>query len=364
MEILVYITVGFLILRIAVAFMNSITLARLEFGLFNEDDLISILIPARNEENNILNILEDVSRQEYQHIEILVLNDSSTDRTAEIVRAFSLVDSRCQLIEGEALHQEWLGKSWACHQLAKHAKGNYFLFLDADVRVNGPLFSTTVCKLKENKLTLLSLFPGQDMRTIGEWLVVPLMHYLLLSLLPLRFIEWFRHPSLAAANGQFMLFNGDQYRNNWWHQQVKNKVTEDIEIMKMVKRAGFKGTTLLENNFIRCRMYRGYSEAVSGFKKNLLAGFAGNVLVLLVYLYLTIFSYALLFFAGYWEIATVVLLLIIFLRSLISAMADQNPLWNVLLHIPQMAVMLYIAALSVAGKFSGNNKWKGRNIKG
>lgn len=364
MDILIYITVAFLILRVIIAFFNSITASRLEFAWLSNEEVVSVLIPARNEEDNIGKLLRDIGSQDYANLEILVLDDASGDRTTQMVDEYSQSDSRCRLIHGEELPPGWLGKNWACHQLGKQATGRYFLFLDADVRINGPLFSSAVGAMKEKQLALLSLFPGQEMKTIGEWLVVPFMHHLLLSLLPLRFVEWFKHPALAAANGQFMLFDGEQYRENNWHQQVSSEVTEDIEIMKAVKKQGLKGAVLLENNFIRCRMYHGFSEGVNGFSKNLLAGFGGNVIGLLIYLYLTIFSYAFLFFGSYWQVILIVLLLVIFLRSLTSAIADQNPLWNVLLHLPQMLVMLYIAARSVAGKFFGTISWKGRKVSG
>ena len=363
MDLLIAITVFFLVLRLAVAFFNSITPTHLQFGWLSSEERISILIPARNEAANIANLLNDLSKQDYRQFEILVLDDGSTDQTAEIVRSFCTTELRCRLIKGEELPPGWMGKNWACHQLAGQATGDYFLFLDADVSINGPLLSSALSRMKSKNLALLSLFPGQDMKTAGEWLVVPLMHYLLLSMLPLCFIEWLKYPSLAAANGQFMLFQAKHYRTANWHSQARGKVTEDIEIMKLVKRARLKGATLLENNFIRCRMYMGFGEAVNGFSKNLLAGFGGSIFNLLSYLYLTVFSYAFLFYAGYWQLALFMLLAIIFLRSLISAMADQNPLWNVLLHVFQVVVLLYIAARSIAGKFFGNITWKGRKVR-
>ncbi len=362
MDLLISITVIFLALRLAVAFFNSITPTQLPFGWLGKEEKLSVLIPARNEAGNIGKLLHDISNQDYGQLEIIVLDDGSTDQTAALVEKFCATELRCRLIKGLELPPGWMGKNWACHQLAAQATGDYFLFLDADVTISGPLFSSALSRMKSNNLALLSLFPGQEMKTAGEWLVVPLMHYLLLSMLPLCFVEWIKNPALAAANGQFMLFDAYQYRAAEWHRQVSNKVTEDIEIMKRVKRDGLKGATLLENNFIRCRMYHGFAESVEGFSKNLLAGFGGSIVPLLGYLYLTIFSYGLLWYAGYWQLALAMFLAIIFMRSLISAMADQQPLWNVLLHSFQLLVLLYIAARSVTGKFSGNLQWKGRKV--
>jgi chlorobactene glucosyltransferase len=362
MEVLLYITFAFLTLRLAVAFFNSITASGLEFAWRGEEERISVLIPARNEEATIPGLLKEISVQDYKNIEVLVLDDLSTDNTFAVVNEFSANDNRFRCIPGKELPDGWLGKNWACHQLAQNATGSYFLFLDADVSINGPLFSGALYKMQQDRLSLLSLFPGQIMKGAGEWLVVPLMHYLLLTLLPLRFIEWSKHPAFAAANGQFMLFDAAKYRMHQWHLQVKHKVTEDIEIMKEVKRHGLKGATLLENNLIRCRMYNSFPEAVLGFQKNLLAGFGGNVAGVFLYLYLTIFSYALYFICGEWQLFLIAAFMIVFLRSLISGMAEQNPLWNVLLHIPQLMVMIYIVIRSVTGKIFKTTQWKGRKI--
>lgn len=360
--LLLQITLAFLVLRVLIAFFNSITPTSLNFSRLSNTAQLSVLIPARNEAANIGQLLADIGKQEYSNLEILVLDDGSTDHTARIVRQFMQQEARCKLLRGKELPDGWLGKNWACHQLAEAATGDYLLFLDADVSINGPLLAGTVARVQDKKLALLSLFPGQEMETPGEWLVVPLMHYLLLSLLPLCFVEWLKHPSLAAANGQFMLFDAAAYKANHWHRMVKEKVTEDIEIMKAVKRKKLRGSTLLENTHIRCRMYHGFMESANGFRKNLLAGFGGSIPGLILYLYLTVFSYALVFFTGNWHMGVIMLLLIIFLRSIISALSGQNPLWNVLLHVPQIFVMLYIAILSSTGKLFGPVLWKGRQI--
>ncbi len=132
--------------------------------------------------------------------------------------------------------------------------------------------------------------------------------------------------------------------------------------MKEVKREQLNGTTLLENEFIRCRMYRGFRDAVNGFRKNRLAGFGDNWMVYFLYLYFTVINYILFFITGNWQLFFICVLIIIFMRSMISGMADQNPLVNLLLHIPQMIVMLYIALLVLVGKLFGTMKWKGRKL--
>lgn len=363
MEIIIAVTAFFLFLRLLVAFTNSMTAIHLPPGRINHEEKISILIPARNEALNIGNLLLDLVNQDYGHFEILVLDDASEDETAGIVRQFCEKESRCRLIAGKPLPGGWMGKNWACHQLAGEAVGDYFLFLDADVQITGPLFTNALSRLKEGKLTLLSLFPGQEMKSTGEWLVVPQMHYLLLSLLPLRFVEWISNPALSAANGQFMLFNAQDYRQAAYHFRVKNRVTEDIEIMKEVKRSGLRGATFLENKLIRCRMYRDLPDAMNGFSKNLLAGFGGHVYLLIAYVCLIFFSNLPVWIGGYWQLAVIMALVIVILRSLISAMAGQNLLRNILLHPFQLLVFIYIASRSIAGRYFSIVTWKGRKIK-
>jgi chlorobactene glucosyltransferase len=362
MEVLLYVTMFFLIFRLGIAFINSITIKKLQPGLNHRNELISILIPARNEEQNILYLLEDIESQEYKNYEVLVLDDGSIDATADMVSRFSENHPKCRLITGEHLPEGWLGKSWACHQLAQQAKGDYLCFLDADVRINGPLFQSALHQMYEWDLTLLSLFPRQEMKTLGEWLVVPFMHFFLLSLLPLGAVAAIKNPLIAAANGQFMCFDARRYRIYQWHERVKRRIAEDIEIMKEVKQEKLNGATLLENEFISCRMYRGFQDAVNGFRKNRLAGFGDNWLVYFLYLYFTVINYIVFFVSGNWPLFFVCVLIIIFMRSMISGMADQNPLVNILLHIPQMIVMLYIALLVMIGKLFGTTKWKGRKL--
>ena len=362
MEILLYITVAFLLLRFAVVFVNSITSTKLEPAWTDDKEQISILIPARNEEANLGELLSDIYAQDYCNYEVIILDDFSADNTGLIAMEFAKAHPSFRLIKGSELPEGWLGKSWACHQLAQEAKGKYFLFLDADVRIKGFLLSSALEKMKRSQLALLSLFPRQEMMSTGEWLVVPIMHYLLLSLLPLKLIELFKHPSLAAANGQFMLFKAEEYRLYQWHGKVKNEVTEDIEIMKEVKRSGYRGATLLENNFIRCRMYHSLKEGVHGFSKNLLPGFGGSIVGLLLFLYLTEFSYVLFLCTADWQLFIWCCFIVILLRSMISAISGQNPLFNVVLHIPQMMVMIYISILSIIGKFRKTIVWKGRKI--
>ncbi|MHB1253047.1 MAG: glycosyltransferase family 2 protein, partial [Candidatus Humimicrobiaceae bacterium] len=105
---------------------------KLPESILKSPPLVSVLIPARNEEKNIRRILNSMIKQDYPNLEILVLDDGSTDETSQIVEKFAEKDSRVRLIKGGPLPKGWKGKCYACHQLSKVAKGEYFVFTDAD----------------------------------------------------------------------------------------------------------------------------------------------------------------------------------------------------------------------------------------
>lgn len=359
----IYLIFFFLILRFTVTVFNFISNPKLTSSAREYNDFVSILIPARNEDQNILNLLKSIREQNYPHYEVIVLDDNSTDNTLELCRIFCETDSRFRVILGEALPKDWLGKNYACFQLANAAKGKFLMFLDADETIVNELINNAIHRMKINRLSLLSLFTNQVMVSWGERMVVPLMHYILLNLLPLRLVRISRSPIFSAASGQFMLFDADNYKQNQWHEQVKSKVVEDIEIMKLIKGYGYKGETLLANGYIYCRMYKNFGEAVNGFSKNFLAGFNYNVAGLFLYLLLVILGPIAIACILSSELLLFALSLIILSRVMISLAAGQNVWLNILLHPLQLLCMVLISVLSVKKHFTKTIFWKGRTIR-
>ncbi len=123
--------------------------------------LVSVLIPARDEEANIAACLESLQKQDYPNFEILVLDDNSSDNTSAVVEAMAAQDSRIRLIRGEPLPEDWAGKPFACYQLAKQARGSWLLFVDADTIHAPHMLRSTLAWALETKCSLLSGFPRQ-----------------------------------------------------------------------------------------------------------------------------------------------------------------------------------------------------------
>jgi glycosyltransferase involved in cell wall biosynthesis len=358
-----YVVFFFLIIRFTVTLFNFISNPKLTNSPKHYTDFVSILIPARNEAENIPLLLKSILEQDYQDFEVLILDDDSTDETFAVCEAFAESDKRFRVIKGNTLAEGWLGKNYACYQLAQQAKGKYLMFLDADENIKKGLINNALHRMKMGRLALLSLFTNQEMHTLGEKLVVPLMHFLLLNLLPLRLVKLSKKSSLAAASGQFMLFDAAIYHANQWHTKVKDKIVEDVEIIKRIKTQGYTTESLLANGYIFCRMYRGYKDAINGFSKNLLAGFNNNIAALICYLLLVMLGPV--FVAIYLDIQLLffALTLIILTRIMISLASGQNALINIVLHPFQMLSFIIIAGLSIKKSLSSRISWKGRTIK-
>jgi glycosyltransferase involved in cell wall biosynthesis len=358
----IFITFIFIVLRFTVTLFNFISNPKLPHVKKPYTFLISILIPVRNEQDNILSLLQSIYDQDYIDYEVIILDDGSEDTTYSICENFASKHHQFRVIKGKKLPHDWLGKNYACHQLAEEAKGDYFLFLDADEKVNNSLLNSAIHRMRLYNLGLLSLFTNQQMDTFGEKSVVPLMHYILLNLLPLRLVFLVKNSTVAAASGQFMFFDAEIYRKKEWHKQVKDRVVEDVEIMRLVKSSGYNGEALLANGMISCRMYKSYTEAVNGFSKNFLAGFNYSIITLLIYLVIVIGGPMIVIMTLNLQLIVFMIGLIILTRIMISLSASQNAWLNVLLHPLQMINLTIIAFMAIQKYLTKTTVWKGRQV--
>lgn len=362
MIIALYVTFFFLIIRFTVTLFNFLSNPKLPRIVRYYHDKVSVLIPARNEAEDILTLLQSIHAQDYQNYEVIILDDNSTDDTFAICEAFAAEHPKFKVVKGKSLENGWLGKNYACHQLAELATGSYFMFLDADEKVYNGLFNSVIHRMNLRQLSLLSLFTNQEMRSTGEKVAVPLMHYILLNLLPLRSVYLVRSAALSAASGQFMLFDASVYREYQWHQLVKNKVVEDVEIMKLVKASKLNGEALLANGMISCRMYKSYNQALNGFGKNFLAAFNYNIIGFSLYLLIIIGGPILVIATGKPGLISMAVTLILSARLMISLLAGQSAWRNFLWHPVQMLALLHIGVTSIQQRLTKTTIWKGRKI--
>jgi chlorobactene glucosyltransferase len=373
LEILAFFTYSFLLLRFGITLINYLTkplLPVMQPG--GHTDKVSILVPARNEASNLPLLFSSIEKQHYSNYELLVLDDASTDHTAETVSAYATVNTRCRLISGKTLPEGWMGKNWACHQLASCAAGRYLLFIDADVQVQPDFIQSALHEIKLKNLTLLSVFNDQIMYSSGEKLVVPLMHYILLTLLPLRMVYRTQDHRVAAASGQCMFFDAEVYGQHLFHQLHKNDVAEDIHIMRSIKNKGLKGSALLANGLIKCRMYHSYRESIEGFSKNLIAGFSGSVLLCVLVVFLCTAAFLSFLYplpalqdfsqTGSYVFFFTLVLFIAAIRIMVSLLGNQPVMINILLHPLQMLSFFILLCTALYKHFTNSNRWKGRIV--
>jgi glycosyltransferase involved in cell wall biosynthesis len=362
MTTLAWFIFAFILLQFAVAIVNLIFSQRFPQSNSGFNNLVSVLIPARNEEKNIGHLLNELISNDYQNIEILVFNDQSTDKTAEIVSDFAQKDARVKLINSEGLPEGWLGKNHACHSLSKLANGRYLLFLDSDVRIGNGIIRQTSTFSEKHKLGLLSIFPRQIMVSAGEKAAVPLMHFILLTLLPLILVRKTGFSSLAAANGQFMLFNSNIYRKTFPHEKMKNDKVEDIKIARYFKNEGIKIACITGKESVSCRMYSGFSESVHGFSKNVTQFFGNSFSLAILFWLITTFGFIMVFLALPKTIFISYFIIFILTRITVSVAARQSVLMNLIFLIPQQLALGLFVLKAVVNRYKNQYEWKGRKI--
>lgn len=249
---------------------------------------LSVLIPARNEEPNIRNILQSLANQNYPNLEVIVLNDQSTDRTESICKEFSGKHKFIRAINGTRPPENWLGKNWACHQLSQQSKAEFFLFLDADVRVAPNFVSSLMSQTISNDFQFVTVWPKQIFSGIIDRMAIQQVYFSVFSLLP---VQWFTHHSaerfpefwgkinnsMAAACGQCLLFSSELYRQIGGHKAVKNEVVEDVVLAKLVKSDKGRIGSFIGKDLISTQMYTGANATFEGFRKNFFAGFSYNL---------------------------------------------------------------------------------------
>ena len=246
---------------------------QMDFPVSEDVPFVSVLVPARNEEHNIRHCVESLLTQDYPAFEVIVLDDGSTDNTCSILRELEMSHPQLRVLTGGELPAGWVGKNYACQQLADAATGSWLLFTDADTLHERHSISASLATAEHRKADLLTLIPRQVMVTFSEKLILPLLHFISMTLLPFYFVEFTRLPHFAIGIGQFMLFRREVYTAIGGHEAVGNALVEDVWLARRVKEFGYRLVVASGVDKVQCRMYRGFDEIWRGFSKNIFAGF-------------------------------------------------------------------------------------------
>jgi chlorobactene glucosyltransferase len=239
---------------------------------------VSVLIPARNEESNIERCVTSLLAQDYPDFELIVLDDESIDRTRAILDTLAGQDSRLQVLAGRPLEPGWLGKNWACAQLAARAGGDLLFFTDADTYHRPQALRAFVTALEGEGADLMGGFPRQEVHTWGEKLIVPFFSWVIYCFTPLALGYFLKFPSLSTAVGQALLFRRSAYESIGGHRAVRGDIVEDLELARRIKANGYTWRMMRITDLVSCRMYRGGQAAAAALSRNLFAAFNFRVL--------------------------------------------------------------------------------------
>lgn len=238
------------------------------------ENSVTVLIPARNEQAGIAECIESVLASKWSALEVIVMDDNSTDRTLEICEEIAKRDSRLKVLKGRELPMGWNGKQRACWQMALAAEGNWLLFLDADVRLSKDAIARLVHAAQSGELDLLSGFPRQLTGTWLEKFLIPLMHFLLLGYLPLNRMRASDRPEYAAGCGQLFFARRTAYMTCEGHKAICNSRHDGIKLPRAFRKQHFKTDVFDATDLASCRMYHSAWQVVRGLLKNATEGIA------------------------------------------------------------------------------------------
>ncbi|MFZ2492464.1 MAG: glycosyltransferase, partial [Thermoanaerobaculia bacterium] len=249
--------------------LNLRAIPKLVPRLVPEPPLVSVIIPARNEERSIERTVRAFLDQTYSPLEVIVIDDRSGDGTGSILGRLAAEDPRLTLVHGEETPAGWLGKPWALHQGSLRARGELFLFVDADITYQPDAVAAAVAHIRASGSGLVSLLPRIVMRGFWEHVLMPNLGVVLFTVLPVWLTNrTSRFPMFAVGGGPGNLIRRDVYAAIGGHERLKNAVIDDIGMARLVRRAGHATELVRADQWVAVRMYHGGREVVEGFTKN------------------------------------------------------------------------------------------------
>lgn len=345
---------------------------------------ISVCIPARNEESVIGNLLESLVLQNRSNFDVHVLDDQSEDQTLSVLQTYrEMYPDIISVHAGKPKPEDWLGKPWACKQLGEASDGEILVFLDADTTLRQNALNGIANSFDAYNLDMLTVWPRQKLVTFWEKLVIPLIYYSLVTLLPAIYV--YRSPrwmpsflrkifdsKFAAACGQCIAFSRDSYNKIGGHKSVKNKVVEDVELAKKIKKTGLTMRMFNGMGTVSCRMYENHEDLLQGLRKNFLAGFGNSIPLFLIAALVHLIVYVLPFLTlitsfitgnivlFYLSVASVTIILLH--RLILSIWFRWDPLYS-FTHPVGVLWFQRLGLLKLMDYFTGRkSKWKGRDV--
>lgn len=320
---------------------------------------VGVIVPMRNEAENVEGIVATLTAQEGS-LHFYLLDDNSEDKTFELLQLFTKADPRFTVIQGAALKEKWIGKTWALQQLFDASNEEILVSIDADVRLSNDAINKAVTALNSARLDFLSPYPRQIAHSFAERLIQPLLQWSWLTTVPLRYAESSGQQSMAVANGQFFVVRRSALAAIGGYQSVKHAVIDDVFLARELVKNGSSGTVINGSDIAETRMYTSWSEIKAGYGKSLNQAFGSIVGAVFVVAFLIATSIApvLLGLLGNpygWLGFTA----IVGTRAL-SAIKSGGRVLDSVLHPISVLALIYLIVYSYLRR--GRIQWKGRTV--
>jgi chlorobactene glucosyltransferase len=329
---------------------------------------VSVLVPARNEALNIEACLTSLLKQDYANYEAIALDDDSSDNTGDILDRLAAGDSRLRVLHNRAsLPAGVNGKSRACTLLAKEARGEWLLFVDADTLHQPNSIRAGVTRALGLNVALFSAIPRQITATWGERLFIPAGFALIYN--GVSMWRMWRSMQLRAANaaaiGQYLLVKRDAYEAAGGHAAIQNKILDDVFMGVNLKRNGYR-IAISDGPWVACRMYRGFNDMVQGFSKNAFAILNGSLPLGMVFIAFTLGMFFLpmaLWVAGVAPVTAPMAITLTLCNFMLVNGRIGQPALLALLYPIQLLVGIGILLNSIRWRVTGKVQWKGRVLE-
>jgi len=322
-------------------------------------DSVGVVVPMRNEAENVEGIVSTLAAQEGEH-HFYLLNDNSEDNTFELLQRFTKDDLRFTVINGAALADDWIGKTWALQQLFEASKEEVLVSIDADVRLSNDAINKAVTALHGARLDFVSPYPRQIARSFGERLIQPLLQWSWLTTVPLRYAESSGQKSMAVANGQFFVVRRSALASIGGYQSVKHVVIDDVFLARELIKSGSSGTVINGSEIAQTRMYASWNEIKAGYGKSLNKAFGSSIGAIFAVAFLIATSIAPLLLGllgnsyGWLGFAAIIG------TRMLSAIKSRGKVLDSVLHPISVIALIYLIVYSYLMR--GNIQWKGRAV--
>lgn len=322
-------------------------------------DSVGVVVPMRNEAENIEGIVTTLSAQAGP-FHYYLLDDNSEDSTYELLQKLTASDSRFTVIKGAPLADGWIGKTWALQQLYEASSEDVLVSIDADVRLSNESINKAVTLMHGTRLDFISPYPRQIAQTFAERLIQPLLQWSWLTTVPLRYAESSGRKSMAVANGQFFVVRRSALDSVGGYQSVKHAVIDDVFLARHLITNGSSGTVINGSDIAETRMYASWKEIKAGYGKSLNKAFGSLIGAIFVIAFLLATSVAPLILGlmgnpyGWLGFAAIVG------TRVLSAVKSRGSVLDSVLHPISIIALVYLIVYSYLVRKSV--KWKGRTV--